>query len=203
MFVYQYDRNIVLYDDRLPVWSSGTIGSSPGVLRMQLDGNLVLYDANDIPIWDSGTVGHPGASLAVQNDGNAVIYDRGSPLWSTDTVATTPSEGCPPDSLVLFPGSALSSPSGRFFLLYQLDGNLVLYDRGIEPLWASGTLGVPTGQVIMQGDGNLVLYDRAGRPAFATNTSGNPGAQLRLQDDGNLVIYTSHGVPIWATMTFR
>jgi hypothetical protein len=88
---------------------------------------------------------------------------------------------------------ALVSPNGRYQLLYQLDGNLVIY--GSEgPTWWSATDGESVGSLDMQGDGNLVLYDEQGRPLRATRTDGNPGAMVQLQDDGNLVVYADpHG----------
>ena len=53
---------------------------------MQTDGNLVVYDPDNVALWWSGTDGHPGAYLAIQTDGNAVIYDvDGTPLWFTWT----------------------------------------------------------------------------------------------------------------------
>jgi hypothetical protein len=54
---------------------------------MQGDGNLVMYDGQDVPIWHTGTSGYGGAWLVVGNDGNVVVYEaHGSPLWATDTV---------------------------------------------------------------------------------------------------------------------
>jgi hypothetical protein len=101
----------------------------------------------------------------------------------------------------LYPGEALSSPDGRFILLYQGDGNLVLYDPGGAPLWASQTSGTAPGVLVMQGDGNLVLYDGNDSPVWHTGTHGFPGARLQVQDDGNVVVYDRDGVPLWATHT--
>jgi hypothetical protein len=53
---------------------------------MQMDGNLVVYDAGGTPIWASGTNGYSGAWLIVQDDGNVVIYSAsGAPLWASGT----------------------------------------------------------------------------------------------------------------------
>ncbi len=83
---YQVDGNLVLYDDqtRTALWSSGTSGTSSGETLMQLDGNLVIYDASGTPVWSSGTPGHPGAYLEVGDDGVVVIYDSdGKSIWRT------------------------------------------------------------------------------------------------------------------------
>ncbi len=101
----------------------------------------------------------------------------------------------------LGPGESRTSVDGRFTLVYQGDGNLVLY-FGTSPLWASNTWGTTPGQAIMQGDGNLVVYDVNGVPRWASNTSGHSGAYLVVQSDGNLVIY-SGVTPLWASGTNR
>jgi hypothetical protein len=89
---------------------------------------------------------------------------------------------------------ALVSGNGQYQLLYQLDGNLVVY--GLEgATWSSGTEGHSVGSLEMQGDGNLVLYDANGRPLRATRTEGNPGAMVQLQDDGKLVVYADPNGP--------
>jgi outer membrane protein assembly factor BamB len=99
----------------------------------------------------------------------------------------------------------LVSPNGRFELILQSDGNLVLYRlTDGKALWDSKTYGRSVMIAIMQGDGNLVLYDCNFAAVFASNTSGNPGSFLLMQDDGNVVIYRPNPppiVPIWATGT--
>jgi serralysin len=92
----------------------------------------------------------------------------------------------------LQPGQSLRSPNQLHTLIMQTDGNVVLYDRHSQPLWATNTGGsiVPR-EFIMQTDGNLVLYGMDNRPNWASNTSGNSGAFLDVQDDGNLVVYRS------------
>ena len=96
------------------------------------------------------------------------------------------------------PGQSLSSLDGRFRLLYQGDGNLVLYDDALQtPVWWSGTNGRSAGLVGMQGDGNLVIYDAAVTPLWMTGTAANASARLVLQSDGNLVVYTADGRPVW------
>lgn len=84
-FVYQGDGNLVLYGPNGPTWATMTF-DAPGWAEMQWDGNLVVYDANQMPIWASGTPGNDGAYLAVQNDGNVVVYGGdGYPIWQTGT----------------------------------------------------------------------------------------------------------------------
>ena len=78
----QEDGNLCLYPNILfrpkeCIWSSRTNGkgTSPHQLKMQNDGNLVIYDANMKATWSTGTSGKgPGAYLVVQDDRNLVVY---------------------------------------------------------------------------------------------------------------------------------
>lgn len=106
---------------------------------------------------------------------------------------------------VLAPGKALgvnesvTSCDGRFTLIQQDDGNLVLYMNGVGALWATGTDKTAATVTVMQEDGNLVVYTGEGKPLWDSHTWGNDGAWLAVQDDGNLVIYSSKA--IWASGT--
>jgi hypothetical protein len=96
----------------------------------------------------------------------------------------------------------LTSSDGRFTLVMQGDGNLVLYGPGGRARWDTGTWGKQVDHAVMQAaDGNLVLYAPGGGAVWASNTAGNPGASLVVQDDGNLVIYRANGTAAWASNT--
>jgi pimeloyl-ACP methyl ester carboxylesterase len=103
----------------------------------------------------------------------------------------------------LRPGDVVRSTNGRVRLVYQGDGNLVLYhdDGGWNAVWASDTAGASAGFAAMQGDGNLVVYDNQGRAVWASDTF-RSRSWLAVQNDGNLVIYDPNGSPVWATDTF-
>lgn len=92
----------------------------------------------------------------------------------------------------------IQSPDGRFKLVMQGDGNLVLY-FGSQALWvAPGTWGT-TNRAAFQNDGNFVVYGPSG--ALWSAGLQSPGGELFLQNDGNLVIYSINGTPVWATGT--
>jgi hypothetical protein len=98
-------------------------------------------------------------------------------------------------------GQQLNSCDGRFRLVLQGDGNLVLYKNGFTPLWFTGTQGQPAHYAPLQGDGNFVLYGTSLQALWNSGTQGFPGAYLALQNDGNLVIYQG-GVARWNTGTY-
>ncbi|XP_074565306.1 mannose-specific lectin-like [Curcuma longa] len=91
-FIMQSDCNLVLYDKGRAVWASKTNGQGRNcVLRMQTDGNLVVYDGSNRPVWASNTGGSRGYYILVlQRDRNVVIY--GCPRWASGT-NTADSEG--------------------------------------------------------------------------------------------------------------
>jgi|GEM_PF-829130 len=143
--VLQCDGNIVLYNGNTPLWWTNTVsvpdhlsrvskqlyptnnlfvGQSLDTadrkyhLRLQSDGNLVLYSPTGA-IWQSGTVGKAAAFLAMQGDGNLVLYDAtGKALWTSGT-----------------------SGRGTSSLVIQQDGNLVLYNSNGGPTWSTNTPG--------------------------------------------------------------
>ena len=118
-------------------------------------------------------------------------------IYGTVTVAPTVTDTLAAGGRLTL-NQTLVSTNRRYRLLYQADGNLVLYDDIDRTApWAANTGGASPGHLTLQGDGNLVVYDAQGTVRFATNTAGNPNARLVLQNDGNLVIYRSNGQPAW------
>jgi hypothetical protein len=165
----------------------------------------------DICNGQSGTITVSGRTWTVQRmyskvddaaGGAACILAPANPIPAQLKLPTGPTahgDRMNPGEL-LNAGDFIQSADGRYRLIYQIDGNLVLY-RGGTALWATGTNGQQLGVVVMQGDGNLVLYVPGGRPIWASNTNGSPGSHLILQNDGNAVIYRPDGHAIWATNT--
>jgi LysM repeat protein len=103
----------------------------------------------------------------------------------------------------------LTSSNGKYSLIMQGDGNLVLYTESNTPVWATRTQGSGAIRASLQDDGNLVLYTKEVERRFrrdepvavwASKTSGEH-VRLILQDDRNLVIYTADGRALWASGT--
>jgi len=158
---------------------------------------------------------------SIQNKWNIIQIDQSSPSITMSVHDWFPSNyycylpnvpnprlcGTPPTMLTagtgLLSGGSITSTDGRFKLILQYDGNLVLY-YGNSALWASCTNGKNSYGVVMQADGNLVISDINGKALWATGTCCNPphpNAYLALQNDGNLVIYDFNDSPIWASNT--
>mmetsp|Transcript_54743 Transcript_54743/g.150905 ORF Transcript_54743/g.150905 Transcript_54743/m.150905 type:complete len:202 (+) Transcript_54743:64-669(+) len=104
----------------------------------------------------------------------------------------------------LFYSNSITSANGKYWVVQQSDGNLVLYTAG-KALWASHTNTVANAETELQQDGNLVVYpngDHASQGAlWAAGTAGYHNATAKIQDDGNFVIRDADGVAIWASHT--
>ncbi len=98
-------------------------------------------------------------------------------------------------------GGSVTSCDGRFTLVIQGDGHLVLYQAGVGAIWYNSVFG--SGHVLaMQTDGHLVVYNGGGQPVWYTGTYGNNGAYLTVQNDGNVVVYSHQGQALWNTGTW-
>ena len=130
----------------------------------------------------------------IETDHTGIFF----PVSATLTVPRQPSDATMNAGDFLLPGQSRHSADGRFRFVYQVDGNLVLY-QGSTPLWWTGTQSANPGIAVMQTDGNFVVYDSTG-PVWWSRTWG-AGAFLVVQDDGNTVIYSPGSLPLWATNT--
>lgn len=206
----QEDANLAIFDQATgaAVWIADSnqpySTSGPGSdfpLHVLMWGGLYLYD----PIrgrtwytWDNTTDAEAGRYfLSLQNDANLVIVDIQA-LWSTNTSATfTPAAAT---ATVLNPNQdmvvAAVYPAGEYKLIFQADGNLVVYDKDMKATWNSGTHNTGATRAVMQSDGNFVIYDGAGKAVWHTSTYGHPGAYAQIQENGAFVIVKN--VPIWA-----
>ncbi len=100
-------------------------------------------------------------------------------------------------------GQFITSLNGVYKLIYQTDGNLVLYNTTTNAaLWTIGVTSGAPGSMQMQTDGNLVVYNSYGTAVWQSSTNnGDSGTRLVVQDDGNTVLYRSDNTPAWSTNT--
>jgi RHS repeat-associated protein len=229
MLVMQTAGNLVQYDlsysPAHAIFYNSTTGTPGSYLAMQGDGNLVIYTASGSAVWSTGSVTGTGSyMLQVQDPGNLVIYRD---IWETGTsqAANGVTNFTPVSCSNLGPGIALNqnipmgscliSSNGRFALLMQTDGNLVVYDRSANPLsaiWNTGTGIVATPltpgvalQTLYSYDalGNLLRVDQKGTaPSDSTQwrtrlftydslsrllTASNPESNTAKDASGNLI----------------
>ena len=167
-------------------------------LRLQTDGNLVLYPTaylfRYVPkaIWASNTQGKSPNMLKMDLDGVLRLYDgNNAVVWHA------------PKSTIAVPGS---------FAKLQSDGNFVVY-KNSKAIWASNTrrnittsfdnnmalnvgeyITSPNGQykLIFQEDNNLVLYENSTRKVrWNSNTySDSPdyNARVEFNNEGDLIL---------------
>ncbi|NEC09289.1 hypothetical protein, partial [Streptomyces sp. SID7909] len=81
----QRDGNLVVYDENDKPRWATMTFGHNYQAVFQADGNLVVYTADSRPVWASKTQGHRGAILRLQKDGNLVIYSGGAPVWASKT----------------------------------------------------------------------------------------------------------------------
>jgi hypothetical protein len=206
--VCQTDGNLAVYRNAgsIVLWSSNSAavgGPSPlDQCTMQTDGNLVLYrktaQGTYISTFSSMTGGNANARLTLQDDGIAAIFGvDGHELWST-----RPPVGGLKSGQMLMPYQPLRSLNGRYQLLLQGDGNLVLtrVDTAAA-LWSTQTGGASVAWLLVQPDGNVVLSNTNGTAAWSSGTHANAGAHLVLQDDGDLVVFRQNGTVAWRSNT--
>jgi hypothetical protein len=138
------------------------------------------------------------------------------------STAGSPAVKCTPHNGECTIGSGFTLKAGESLqmgttkLAMQTDGNLVLYQAGGGPLWASGQLtardasdftGSTQGMrcphcfAAFQMDGNLVLYNpdssSAAHSYWATGTDGHAGAALRVSPQNDLAIVDATGKVLW------
>jgi RHS repeat-associated protein len=146
------DGNFFIYDwaHGTGTWGPGTQGHPGAYAIFQTDGNLVVYDVNGTALWNSGTSGTFAERLDMNDDGRIIIWKS---AWNSGTSdgqfnGTTYAHPSCDVGLgtgttgLLWPGQCFVSPNGRFELLLQTDGNMVIYDRSVTPnaaIWSTGT----------------------------------------------------------------
>jgi hypothetical protein len=141
-----------------------------------------------------GPIAASGAHTGEGQVGAVALAARGEPLPSYVSALGHLASGQSMHS-----GDTIKSMGGRYQLIMQKEGNLVLYNAANKPVWASPTDGNPGARVDMQKEGNLVIYSAANKPVWASPTAGNQGASLQVRDDGHLAIVGAGGRALWTT----
>ena len=175
----QGDGNFVIYKGAgtpatIPVWSAGTSGHSPAVLKLTDYGQLGVFV--DTATWSTNT--SDGSPLSKPS----IIFGNGSAI---------PMDG----------RHYNSGTSGQYNLAFQTDGNLVLY-RLNTVIWNSRTEGTYASLAVMEGwqldffKGTGTFVKNYGN-IVSDPTVWQEQSYLAFQNDGNLVIYAP--TMIWSS----
>lgn len=193
--VYQCDGNLVLYQGGNAIWWTGTCSLKSHRVRLLETGHLVVYNASHAPpIWTTETHGGAKAEQAgdlrlkldssggltiVGGTASNVLWDRAQ--WKQDRLTA---------GSWLSPGQYLET-NGSCRLIYQRDGDLVLFDKDGKQVWAAGTADGQAGKVKLTGEGDLVVERSNGSIAWRASDHGGvvPGKQfqsgvLRVSEHG-------------------
>jgi hypothetical protein len=132
---------------------------------------------------------------------NRKIYSVGTAVPATCSAPAGPAfTGTMPPGSYLWPGQYMLSNDGRFKLVYQMDGNLVLY-WGTSAMWSSGSAGTVPGSMTFNSGGTIYVSDAAGTTRYGSGSYPGAGSRLDMQNDGNLVVYRANGTSAWASNT--
>ncbi|HEY2498515.1 MAG TPA: RHS repeat-associated core domain-containing protein [Candidatus Angelobacter sp.] len=206
------DGNFFIYDlaHGTGTWGPGTYGHPGAFAMLQTDGNFVVYDANGVGLWSSGTYGTFSERLDMEDDGRIIIYKS---AWSSGT-----SNGQFNETSIAHPacdvgigtgwtgvlgtGSCFVSPNGHFELLLQSDGNMVIYDRSVNPphaLWSTQTAltslspGVALATTYSyDGLGNLLQVNQGQQVRSFTYDSLGRISSLKIPEKANQTVSLTH-----------
>lgn len=98
--------------------------------------------------------------------------------------------------------TVLQSTNGVYSMIFQTDGNLVLYRNGNEVKWTSNTANKEATGLRFQKDGNLVVFNEKD-VLWAANCHGRNGEALSLENSGEVVVHAPGSKVIWSTVGER
>jgi hypothetical protein len=193
-----------------PLHSSTIVAGSGGIMSIHtkdFDGfvNRVDWFINDTYSLTASafpfSASYANAPVGVHKV-QAAIYDTaGEYRWSDPIWITVSASASSPDTLQpgerLYPNQQRRSSNGLYLLVYQTDGNLVLYGPSGPIVWTGG-FGV--GYAEMELGGNLVMRNGSGQVVWQSFTS-EVGSGLRVRDNGTVAILSPNhkgNVPIWS-----
>ncbi|RWR91678.1 mannose-specific lectin 3-like protein [Cinnamomum micranthum f. kanehirae] len=165
--VMRIDCNLTLYDNSegKAIWSTNTSEGEEALchLKMELTGDLVIYDHNHNQIWASDTSGNGVSLLVLRNDGD--VCEAGNVLYNVGA---------------MYPVEFLQHNTTQLILTEQCD--LVM------PYWQTHTSAAFC-NLTLENNGELVLYGALGQRLWASNVSGSSGEYVLVQNFMQLAVY--------------
>ncbi|MFI5908297.1 hypothetical protein [Dactylosporangium sp. NPDC051541] len=150
------------------------------------------------------------SSAAVQPPGPSGVADASGgasgAAGGPDNASPRPSGSGAPAQLkagfALAAGQALRSPNGKYTLMQQQDGNLVLADEAKRVQWSSQTSASPGATASLDRTGDLVVYAKNQTVLWRSSTNGQ-GALLEVRDDGNAAVTRTDHQEVWSSRNER
>ena len=101
----------------------------------------------------------------------------------------------------LSPGQKITCPSGKYYMIFQTDGDAAVYQTSsTTKLWTAGSGGQSANRLIIQPDGNVVIYNNTTAIWNAgSQNSGSGNRRLTILNNGALMIYDGTGNVTWST----
>ena len=199
-FGISLDGNLGLFEGDYEIWSLKTqCSGNCAHLRLQNDGNLVVFDGKSKLIWRSRTHGPENlrSSLSLKDSGTLAITNRfGKRIWA---VAPAPKKSqcleMTEGRIIVHEGNFICSRDAKF-RFGVFDGDLSLWQYN-QLTWSAGTS--RGWAMIMRRSGSLAVIDVSNREVWGTSTGGNEGSSLVLENDGIPTVVDSNGNIVWST----
>lgn len=227
--VHLNPSNLIAYDkDNRVIWSAyPTSQPSPGgQLVLTSDGTLQLVSRDKGVLWSSdGDLNPKPDSMAVWPErirGSVARTEptRG-PLVESATAGQRPASTDQPaqrgtaqrnfatatglpvmEGSVLQRGMKYPSPSGRHYLVFQDDGNLVVYDANNRYVWGIDRVARRMSEAavtVLEGGNLRVLDSKLDTIWAAIEGPSEPGSRLELNPDGALQLVSPTRGPVWSS----
>lgn len=147
--------------------------------------------------WRSRTAVSAGAAPAVAASAAA---SPSAPIAATAAASPAPAVAAAqliPKGVLFDQEYEFWSPGKKHYVVFQADGNLVVYTPDKKPIWATGTQNKGGSDCIFQDDGNLCIY-AGDRYLWGSGTQGK-AVNLRLLDSGQFQALDASGAVVWTT----
>uniref|UniRef100_A0A6N2K7G5 Receptor-like serine/threonine-protein kinase n=1 Tax=Salix viminalis TaxID=40686 RepID=A0A6N2K7G5_SALVM len=179
--------------ERTIVWSAdrNNIAQRGSTAQLTADGQLVLNDQSGTPIWTTPYLGGSRAAYGAMLDtGNFVVAGQaGAILWQsfdqpTDTLL--PTQNLNSGGELIAPYLEKNYLDGRFKLILQRDGNLVMYTityplTASNAYWSTGSSIGSGHQLIFNQSGSMYLVARNGTILNHVFSNSVPSQDLYLR----------------------
>lgn len=221
----QKDGNAIVRDgDGNEIWSTKTINMKVSYLKMQQDGNLVIYSNVNKPVWacciglasdvdnlqTSKNINHKYSApyeLVIKNSGSLIIQDMDKiPYWKSPGPTGKPRLEVPDyvDEEISVPlDNPISSPNGNWVAVLHADGlHLFNWQTGEERWSTSGAHTNTASYYVLGKDGNLVIFDANRAPLWGISKvsfDSNLRYKLYIKNNGKLIVQNSNNIIIWSS----